>query len=163
MTREEAIVITLRISRMGEKHYFQVPLPQDTVKIIGFEFGVLGHTGTRINNRVSPRFAMRYDPFHVLANKVIGSVTLWSASPENIFFQQDLIEDRNDRLNEGIPSLLWSPAPYIQGRKREEVSFSVEPAASFMEGFYEDSWGTGEYITLSYVLHLYLWIEKCAS
>ncbi len=161
MTREEVILTTLSISRIGQKVYFQIPLPIDHCRIMGFEYGTMARTGIGMK---SPLF---YKPpsdptFYVHRNKVIGRITFWSASPENIFYQQDLIEYRNELLDEGIAANLWCPRPpgHIFAKRREEDPFSVCCRLAVLEGYYVDSWGVQEYSSMSYRLHLYLWIEK---
>lgn len=163
MMNEEVIVQVVPIPRIGERVYFQIPLPNDARKIIGIEYGTLKKEGEPI---MSPRREAEEgsssDPyFQVTPNKTIGSLILQSPGSENIFFQGNLVENRNQALNEGISAISFQPFDWTHCGKREEISFSVANNTRFIEGFFQDFFGTEEYETLGYNLHLYLWIEKC--
>ncbi|HEX9510599.1 MAG TPA: hypothetical protein VF939_08950 [Puia sp.] len=158
MTKEAAIAITLPISRIGQQVYFQIPIPRDANRIIGFEWGAFHLVGLRTVGLLGPQSNYYFD---VRASKVIGRITLWAASPENIFLQDQLIENRNIQIGENITGDVIDPQDYMHGRKREQVSVNIEDHPAFIEGFYQDSWGIGESSSLQYLLHLYLWIEKC--
>jgi hypothetical protein len=163
MINEEAIVQILSVNRIGEIIHFQVQLPTDTKRIIGLEYGVTGQNGVPLADPEPPPVAEGQPSFRLYANKVIGKISLQNPGSENVFYQGNLIEDRNAELHEGTASTLWQPASWTHSRKREEVSLNVEGNTSFIEGFFQDSWGTNEYESLAYKLHLYLWIEKCKA
>ncbi|MBS1577392.1 MAG: hypothetical protein JST09_18995 [Bacteroidetes bacterium] len=164
MIKEEAIVQTLSGNRIGEIKDVQIQLPNDTKSIIGLEYGAIGFSGVPLPNPFREVGPEETDPsFIISANKVIGKLSLQSAGNESLFYQGNLIEDRNAYLNEGIATVLWQPAQWSHSRKREELAFNIESNASFIEGFFQDSWGKDEYESLSYSLHLYLWIEKCKA
>lgn len=166
MMNEEVIVQVVRIARIGERVYFQIPLPNDARKIIGIEYGTLKKEGEPIAGpmRMAEEESSSGDPyFQVIPNKAIGSLILQSPGSENIFFQGNLVENRNQALNEGISSISFQPCDWTHCRKREEISFSVDNNTRFIEGFFQDFFGAEEYETLQYNLHLYLWIEKCKT
>lgn len=163
MMNEEAIVQTLSIGRIGEIIHFQVQLPNDTKRIIALEHGTTGQNGVFLASPEFPPVAEVQPSFRVYANKVIGKISLQNPGSENVFYQGNLIEDRNAELHEGTASTLWQTTSWTHSRKREEVSLNVEGNTSFIEGFFQDSWGKNEYESLSYNLHLYLWIEKCKA
>jgi hypothetical protein len=97
----------------------------------------------------------------VFPNKVIGKLSLHNAGNESLFYQGDLIENRNSLLHEQIVAALWQPGEWVYARKREEINMNVGGNTDFIEGLFQDSWGVNEYESLSYKLHLYFWIEKC--
>jgi len=97
----------------------------------------------------------------VQPNKSIGRLSLQSPGSESVFFENTLLDNRNQVLNEGISSISLQPFEWTHSRKREEISFSVDNNTRFIEGFFQDSFGVDEYESLQYNLHLYLWIEKC--
>lgn len=163
MMNEEAIVRILQVNRIGEIIHFQVQLPNDTKRIIGLEYGTTGQNGVFLGSPEFPPVAEVQPSFRVYANKVIGKISLQNPGSENVFYQGNLIEDRNAELHEGTASTLWQTTSWIHARKREEVSLNVEGNTSFIEGFFQNSWGKNEYESLSYSLHLYLWIEKCKA
>src|SRR5258708_4538300 len=144
MTREQAIVTTLNITRMGQRVYFQVPLPKDTARIVGFEYGFMLHQAELIISAPFPGdpvpTANGLYPFWKFSpNKVIGQLTLIVAGYENIFYQEDLKEDHNIKVGEGIDLVSWQPAPWTHGRKRSEVGISVKSDTSLIEGVFIDS------------------------
>ncbi len=163
MIREQAITKQFRVSRMGELIAFQVTLPRDTRRIIGLEYEARIVIGEYIPYVSREPFDLEGDPyFKRTKNKLIGRLSLRNDGCEGLFFQGDLIDDRNKAQHEGIHGLLFSPEPWVQSRKREEFGFSV--SEGLIEGFFEDGlYGQYEYNGMQYDLYLYLWIEKCAK
>lgn len=160
MMKEEVIVKTLDIKKIGEKQFFQISLPHDTKRIIGIEHGVIGKAGIPLP---SPSFAFGGEndvSLSMASNKIVGKLMLRTASCSGIFYQDDVVENRNEHLGENIPPVIWSPQFWTHGSKRYEIGLCV-CESRMIHGFYEDSWGIEEYQTLSYMLNIYLWIEKC--
>lgn len=160
MMHQEAIVHTLRINRMGERIQFQIRLPHDTKCIIGLEYNAGKLNGEVMISSLEMGFEGDTS-FTRFPNRVIGRLSLQSSGCENLFYQGDLIEDRNAGQHEGIAALLYTPQAWIQSSKREEISFCI--GSGLIEGYFQDSYGTGEYTELQYELSIYLWIEKCVS
>ncbi|MEP7374722.1 MAG: hypothetical protein ABI675_15105 [Chitinophagaceae bacterium] len=158
MIREEAIVILLPVSRIGEKVYFQKSLPGDTRRIIGLEYGVTAVSGDAIALPV-----VTPSPFQVIADKIIGRLTLQIPGREGIFFRGDLMEERNFHVNDGLTDITWTAQVWSHGGNKEEIELSVDSNTDFIEGFFSDSYGKDEFESLTYQLHLYLWIEKCIT
>ncbi len=157
MMKQEAIVQTLIIERIGEMRHFQFLLPRDTLRIIGFEYAASEKFG---ENPVPP--APAENAFMFMPNKVIGNIILRTNGCEGIFYQSDLKEDRNVHFGEAITPTIWNALPWSHGRKRHEIELSIKENR-MVHGFFKDSWGVGEYGSLYYRLHLYLWIEKCGQ
>lgn len=157
MMKEEAIVKSLFISRIGERQHFQVILPRDTKKIIGLEYGTTEKNGEPLP---SPTLAIDSDTLKLFANRKIGSLTLKAAGCEGIFFQDNLVDDNNAHFGENITSVIWQAEKWAHGTKRHEMEFCITEN-SIVYGFFHDSWGVGQFQTLNYKLNLYLWIEKC--
>ena len=158
MMREEAIVISKDINSSGQYVYFQLSLPKDTGRIIGLEYGTI--TGEMITDRVGFSIEAVPGPFEVVANAVKGRLTLQVPGCENLFFQGDIVEDKNRHMGEVAAQLQWLPAAWSHGRKREEITFSVDKKSNLIEGIYKDV--SAEVAGFSpYKFHLYLWIEKC--
>ena len=155
MMKEEAIVSSINITRIGENHHFQMQVPRDSKRIISLEYGAIQKNG----DPLPPPFAGE-NAFKFLPNKIIGRLTLRAAGCEGIFYQGDLIEDQNIHFGEVIAPVNWQPRLWTHGRKKEEIGLSITEN-SMIYGFFQDSWGAGEYISLTYRLNLYLWIEKC--
>lgn len=158
--KEEVIIKSLHIEKIGEKQFFQISLPHDTKRIIGIEYGTTAKDGVPLP---SPFFAIGGDQDPSLwleASKIIGRLVLRTAGCTGIFYQDDLVEDKNIHFGENIAPVLWTPFQWTHGRKRHETKISVGENR-LIHGFYQDSWGIGEFETLSYNLNIYLWIEKC--
>ena len=162
MTREEVIVHRLFIERAGQVTAFQVRLPKDTSRIIGLEYNarkiygepedIIIHEGGAYTGGAS---------FVVKSNKTIGQLSLGNFNCAGLFYQGDLIENRNAAHLEGIASLQYTASPWIQSTKREEICFCV--TGHTIEALFKDSYGAGEYDYLEYELSLYFWIEKCIN
>jgi hypothetical protein len=160
MIIQEVITHRLLIERMGERRHFQISLPRDTSRIIGVEYGTLEKDGVILPGG-GPVPAIS-DYFKVKASKIIGRLTLKTTSAEGLFFQGDLVEDRNSTLHEIVAGVAWQPKPWTHGSKREETSFLINTPMRFVDGMFEDRYGIGEYQILTYQLGLFLWIEKCS-
>lgn len=164
MMKEEVIVKSLDIKKIGEKQSFQISLPHDTKKIIGIEHGVMGKQGVPLPSpSFAPFFALGGEDdssLKVFENKIVGNLVLRRSSCSGIFYQGDVVENQNAHIGENIPPVIWSPQFWTHGRKRHEIELCV-CENRLIHGFYQDSWGIAEYQTLSYTLNLYVWIEKC--
>lgn len=158
MMREEAIAVAVSIDTIGQQVYLQIPIPSNTHRIIGLEWGAMRQTGDRTGYVGTSTGSNGL--FDLSANKVIGRITLWVATQQNIFLQDELVESRNILVGENITGKFMQPLDTTHGTKREAIPCMVEAPPSFVEGFYQDSWGVGEFDAMSYLLHLYLWIEK---
>jgi len=156
MIREEVIAQSLSITRIGQRKYFQVSLPRDTKRIIGLEYGAIKKQGEPASF-MPPPVTLADPVFWIYADKIIGKLMLRAG---RMFYQADLIEYRNIHLGETIIFPGWEPKPWTHGGRMEEIELSVLTDTALIEGFFQDSWGQGEFETLSYQLHLYLWIEK---
>lgn len=163
MMNQEVIVHVVRIGRIGDRVHFQIPIPADARRIVAFEYGVLGKDGDPIGSPLREVGPGEDTSMIVQPNKSIGRLSLQSPGSESVFFENTLVDNRNQFLNEGISSLSFQPFEWTHSRKSEELILSVDSNTRFIEGFFHDSFGTGEYETLEYNLHLYLWIEKCNS
>jgi hypothetical protein len=164
MMKEEVIVKSLFIEKIGQKQFFQISLPHDTKRIIGIEHGVIGKEGVLLPSpSFAPSFAFGGEDdisLDFFENKIIGRVMLRGSSCSGIFYQDDIVENRNPHLGENIAAVIWSPDFWTHGRNRHEIGLRV-CENRMVHGFYQDSWGIEEYQTLSYTLNIYLWIEKC--
>lgn len=158
MIKEQAVVHRILITRLGEKVFFQVRLPRDAHRVIGLEYDACKSEGNGYVSRLA--FGWEGDTsFKRRKNKLIGRLTLRNSGCEGVFYQGDLIEDRNEWQYEGIAALGYTPRVWMLSTKRLETSFNVN--GGLIEGYYEDHYGFGEYTELMYELRLYFWIEKC--
>lgn len=160
MIRQEAIVHKLFIDRVRQITAFQVRLPKDTARIIGIEYNVRKIYGEPVGIIFREGDTAPGDASFVLKpNKTIGHLSLGNFNCAGLFYQGDLIEDRNTAHLEGIASLQYTVSPCIQSTKREEICFCV--TGNTIEALFKDTYGVDEYQYLEYELSLYFWIEKC--
>lgn len=158
MMQEEVIVTSIYISRIGERKHFQIALPTDTKKIIGLEYGAIELAGALI-----PVVPVTINPFAVKADKLMGRLSLQVPGREGVFYRGDLIEDRNYHLGEDVSATSWVPQLWSHSGRRQEIELAVNGGLSFVEGYFIDRYGLGEYDSLEYQLQLCLWIEKCIA
>ena len=157
--KEEAIIKSLFIKRIGESQYFQIVVPRDVRRVVGIEYGATEKNGELLP---SPFLAIDENTLIVSPNKIIGRLTLRTAGCEGIFFQENLIEESNVHFGENVASVLWQPQRWTHGRKRYEAELCISEN-SMIYGVFQDSWGAGEFETLNYRLNLFLWVEKCIA
>lgn len=161
--KEEVIVHKLLITRIRERVHFQVRLPKDAKRIIGLEYDARKIDGNSYVSRIAfIDYGPAGDPsFNRHKSKLIGRLSLGNCNCEGLFYQGDLIEDRNEAQYEGIAAYCYTPKKWINSTKREETNFNVK--AGFLYGLFEDHFGVNEYTELEYELSLYFWIEKCET
>ncbi len=163
MIKEQAIVHTLTVKRIGEKTAFQLRLPADTKRLIGLEYWALKTQGELLPNPALRRVVppQQDNILHMRANKMIGKLNLQNNGCAGLFYQGILKEYRNIGFQEYVSSVLFTAADWIQSTKRYEINWNV--SGGLVEGLFEDSYGLNEYSTLEYELNLYFWIEKCVA
>ncbi len=144
---------------MGQRYCFQITIPPDAKRIIGIEYGATQKDGDVIAALPEPGAG---DSLIIFQNRIIGRLVLRSAGCSGVFFQSDLVEDRNIHFGEITAPLIWQPQPWSHGSNRYETQLSVQEN-TIVHGIFTDSWGIGEYEWLNYKLNLYLWIEKCIT
>jgi hypothetical protein len=148
--KEEVIVQRLYFSHRGERKYFQVQLPSDSKRVIGFEYGVMPDEGS-----AAPPIGI--DPvFQIHPNERIGQLAMQIQGCESHLFQFDLVKDTNIHSGDTISPKIWEPLNWTHGRRREELELDIQDA-DWVEGLFVNERQEGEH----YYLHLYLWIEKC--
>jgi hypothetical protein len=159
MIKEEVIVQSLSITRKGERVYFQIPLPYDTKRVIGLEYGYIKKAVEQIVSRRSGD-GIGFYPMTIFSNKVIGKLSLSCSGHEGLFYQGDLSENRNVFMNEQVVAVVFSPFEWTHFSKKEEITFCVDGCTRVIEGYFEDSFAEEIFTRFEYVLNLYLWIEK---
>lgn len=163
MIVEQAIVHKISIKQIGQRVSFQVRLPRDAYRLVGIEYDVRkiytdsGASGLRVfieEPTAEPLFKRN-------SNKVIGRLSLHNNFCEGLFYQGDVVEDRNVIQYEEIANRVFEPKPWMQSTRREEIGFSVK--AGLIQGLFEDKHEVNEFSELEYELSIYFWIEKCET
>lgn len=150
MQQQEVIAYTIPITQPGQTAYFQIRMPHNLKRIIGLEWGMLPDEGEIAipPSTIDPHF--QFEP-----NELFGRLVLQAASCGGIFYQDDLVKDKNITLSENIGFRHWLPALWTHSRKKTEWELSL-PHTDFVEGFFWNKKADPE----PYLVHIYLWIEK---
>jgi len=171
MIREEVITQTIRILQLGEMKYFQIRLPEDTLRIIGIEtsYNHFIESTTPPSDFTSGNSASRTEdiaaPYKIDDNLKLGDLYLISTGIEHVFYAETIQEKEYGYGVGDFPGNFMFPSwqGAILGIKREELSVSVFSKTSVIEGWYKDIRTSAEPERLAYRIKIYLWIEKCAS
>jgi hypothetical protein len=148
--QQEALVLTIPITRKGQMDYFQIRLPHNLERIVGVELGMLPDEGqvSLPVSQIDPHFQLR-------SNEGFGRLTLQVPNCGGIFFQGELYKDKNIHIGENIGFRHWEPGIWTHGSKRHEVEIQTGKA-DFVEGLYCNTHSEDD----AYFVHVYLWIEK---
>ena len=169
MTREEAIVHTIEINRLGQSSYFQVELPSDTTKIIGVETSAIRKASGASSSDLFFYFgsftpiipiADVDPPFVIHKTETVGILTLQSPDTGGIFFQGDV---RQKDISSKYADFTQYPAVFGQwshDRKRHETSINVSSCSKLVEGHFKDTWGALYSYHVIYQFNIYIWVEK---
>lgn len=169
MTREEAIVHSIEINRMGQSNYFQVELPSDTTRIIGVETSAIRKESGETSSELLFPFGAYLPidpiddvdpPFVIHKTETIGRLTLQSPDTGGIFFQDDV---KQKDISSKYADFTQYPAVFDQwshDRKRHETSIKVSSCSKLVEGHFKDSWGALYNYHVIYQFNIYIWIEK---
>ena len=144
------LVNTITISVPGQRVFFEVRPPDDTIAIVGIETGII---------------ACAY-AVPVGNSNIAGDLKLQSDDKTNRCFSTE-VTFGNSRMEEAItgfpmatnPKLteLWT-SPYSGGSNREPERLRVE-SCSVLYGSYSDHLGVSG-AAISYILNIYTWIER---
>ncbi|GGA89969.1 hypothetical protein [Puia dinghuensis] len=153
MQQQEVIAYTIPVTRQGQKAYFQIRMPHNLRRIIGVEWGMLPDQGERglPPSPIDPHF--QFQP-----NELFGKLVLQAPGCGGIFYQDDLVKDKNIHLDENIGFRNWTPALWTHNRKKAEWELSL-PHTDFVEGYFWNQRTDDD----AYFVHIYLWIEKTAA
>lgn len=174
MIREEIILHTEKIQRLGQSVYFQIKLPVDTERIIGIETGAIRQISGATSSGMyalfggGGSFALRevgdpivYDEsFTIEKTETIGRLTLHTPDATGIFFQDDI---RQRDTSPKYADFTQYPAVFDQwshNTKRYETSINVKNCSNLVEGHFKDTWGALYNYHVIYQLNIYIWIEK---
>jgi hypothetical protein len=162
MVKQEVILHTEIIERLGQVKYFQIDLPRDVEKIIGVESG-----GFRESASAAPGdYSIAGDPidplFRIARVETIGRLTLQISDSANIFFQEEV---RQKNVSAKYGDYTQGPDAFDQwshDSKRHESEVNIRGCSPVIEGQFKDSWGLLENADVHYHLNIYIWIEKLA-
>jgi len=90
-------------------------------------------------------------------NEQFGRLTLRVPGCGGIFYQGELVKDKNIHLGEAVGFRHWQPGLWTHARKRTEIELNV-PSACFVEGLFCNTHEDSDL----YYAHIYLWIDKAA-
>ena len=157
----QVVVKQLVIARQGERHYFQINIPRDAVKIVAVE---LGATLKDALDPVPPE-----DPswLRIKRNVLVGELSLQTSSVADSFYSTALIQDdanigvEDFFYDAGLPPLptfYWQSRQYIHGSKKEADEIILH-RESMLYGCYQDRIGATENKDMPYAVMIYIWYE----
>lgn len=145
-------------------NYFQIALPADASRITGVQTAATRFSDsppvTTFSLFVSvPPPVATIDPLFIIEkNHTIGRLTL--QTPGGIFYQEDVRqEDWNTNQADFMKTDLFLPQVEL-GRRYAKNTISITACSPVIEGFYKDSWGVFDTLSIGYTLSIYIWIEK---
>ena len=152
--KEKVIIEQLEISQKGQLNVFQLKVPADAKRIIGFEVSARGLALTDI-----PQFGeLPADSLRYQGSSVIGEVRIQSLGRSNLFFTTEVcFNDLNIGFADFTQKGEWISTQWIKGRKCEEELVSIDECGTVLQGNYKDIIGTLTNTDLAYTIKLYLW------
>ncbi|TDX01483.1 hypothetical protein [Dinghuibacter silviterrae] len=157
MNQQQVITNTITVGTVGQIEYFQMLLPYDVERIIGFEVVVSMWSAPPAIKAffiIRPPHAVD-SRFIVMPNVHFGRLMLQIPGCPGIIYQGDVVEDGNIHMGENLANTHWQPAVWSHNTRRTEISLNVANP-DFIEGIFRNDW-TG---SSAYVLTIHLWIEK---
>lgn len=151
---EKVIIETIEISKRSQLRVFQLKVPSDAKKIIGFESSV---TGLTIND--VPVFGgLPLGLFLFQKSAVIGQIRIQSFEKPNLFFSSEVcFNDLNNGFGDFTQTGEWISSSWTKGLKREEDPILIDGCCAIIHGNYTDTIGRLTNTDLIYTVKLYMW------
>jgi hypothetical protein len=157
MNKQDVINYAISITSPGQKEYFQILLPRDLERIIGFEVGVTFSIPPPVR---AISFIVHPPPvvdarFRIFPNVHFGRLVMQMPGCPGIFYQGDVVEDGNIHAGESIGEVLFQPTLWSHNRKKTELTLDVANP-DFIEGFFWNEWSASQ----AYRLNIHLWYNR---
>ena len=144
--QREIIVVSVQVNTKGERVYFEVILPADTVRIDGIETGIRNMNGDSLEGNIA------------------GTLQLQAVRKPNQCYQT-VIRIGNSNMEEtilGFESQFsksfvgWMTQPYVAGAGRQEADDFRLNGRNPLYGCYQDTAGSLSQKDISYTVDVYL-------
>ena len=156
---EDLKIEKIRITRKGERNYFQVKLPRYAEVIIGIE------SDASFSKAVALSSVDKDYRLMIRRSRVLGQIQLQTNDTSNFFYSDELVqEDINDFFTPMSPTEaktghpLWNSKTFFAGRMKEldEVKIGDEKV---IYGCYKDIVGEAEGKDIEYTVLIYVWYQ----
>ncbi len=152
--KEKVIIEELAISKKGQLNAFQLKVPADAKRIIGFETNAVG----LILNDVPVFGGLPAGTLKFQGSVVIGEIRIQSCGKSNLFFTTEVcFNDLNIGFADFTQTGEWTSTQWIKGKKREEEVVSIDECCDVFQGNYKDIIGITSGVDLVYTVKLYMW------
>jgi hypothetical protein len=152
--KEKVIIKELAISKKGQRIMFQLSVPSDAKRIIGFEMNATGLVLSDV-----PVFGgLPSGLLKFQGSSVIGEVRIQSCGRSNLFFTGEVcFNDLNIGFADFTQTGEWISSQWTKGLKREEDAVMVDECCTVLQGNYKDIIGTTSNVDLIYTVKVYVW------
>lgn len=152
--QEKVIIQKLEISRKSQLCMFQLKVPSDAKKIIGFESTVTG----AVMEDVPVFGGLPLGLFLFQRSAVIGEIRIQSLEKPNLFYTDDVyFNDLNNGFGDFTQRGEWLSSMWTKGLKKEESPIRIDGCSAILQGNYTDIIGRLSGTDLIYTVNLYLW------
>jgi hypothetical protein len=152
--KEKVIIEQLEISKKGQVNVFQLSVPSDAKRIIGFEMTVAG----LVLNDVPIFGGLPSGLLKFQGSSVIGEIRIQSCGRSNLFFTGEVcFNDLNMGFADFTQTGEWISSQWTKGLKKEEDVVMVDECCAVLQGNYKDIIGTLANTDLTYTVNVYMW------
>jgi hypothetical protein len=152
--KEKVIIEELSIIKKGQLNMFQLSVPADAKRIIGFETNATG----LVLNDVPIFGGLPAGTLKFQGSKVIGELRVQSCGRSNLFFTTEVcFNDLNIGFADYTQTGEWTSTQWIKGGKREEDVVMIDECCAVLQCNYKDIIGTTSNVDLVYTVKVYLW------
>ena len=158
--KEKVIIQTIPISYKGEVRYFQVNLPADARKLIGFETSV---KGMDVYWRVPADLIdhARLKSFAFNPTPSAGEMKLQACGSANVFYSTEVkLTDANYKFGDfSQNAVMWKDSRFAFAYMREADPVMIDENCPIISGVYRDYLGIAKGEDLYYEVNLYIWYK----
>lgn len=171
----------LTILKAGEIRYFQIVLPQDTLRITGVQFSehlsqalvnpfsapdATGEGGSGGGTRpdgeglpLPPREPRPLTDFRYQRSPLLGELRLQSLEKADLFYREYLYLDTLSGWGDYSANAFWKPSPPTHQNKRTVDPVLVEGTTTIVQGMYLDALAKNGWSQPPYTLEIYLRLQ----
>lgn len=153
---EEIIIYTVKISRISEYRYFEIPLPKDGVFITGLWYSIrLLDNATRGGIVLSLPARTTYAP-----QVIVGELSLSSNGKEGVFFYGNLILENTNAGYLDYTSGIFPAKTYNRNPVHQPLKVKIDAKTTIVNGFIHDLWGILSARNINYEIDIYLFVKR---
>jgi hypothetical protein len=160
---EQVIITRIRISRKGERIFFQVNLPADAEQVTGFD------TGAFFKDEVIPMLPANPEPFtlRIGRQRLLGQLSIQATGVAGYCYHNDVVySDTHNTLGDfwsiqnindvDVPRYIWPSQVATHGRPRQPDAVLIKNPV-ILYGSYNDELGLQLDRHFEYRVQLYTW------